>query len=131
MADHESISRLFSLAGRTVLVTGARRGIGWAIAGTCAAAGAHVVINDLDAQEFGPQDVRCNAVAPGFLRTELTRGMVANEEHNRWVQARVPLRRWGEPEDVSPAELHLLSAASAYVNGPVLTVDGGGVTTAL
>ncbi|NPA91682.1 MAG: 3-oxoacyl-ACP reductase FabG [Chloroflexi bacterium] len=78
------------------------------------------------ARELGPKGIRVNAVAPGFIRTEMTAGLPAQV-----VQAviqRTPLRMWGEPEDVAYAYLYLASDEARFVNGAVLSVDGGVVT---
>ncbi len=78
------------------------------------------------ARELGPKGVRVNAVAPGFIRTEMTAGLPA-----RVVQAvieRTPLRMWGEPEDIAYAYLYLASDEARFVNGAILNVDGGVIT---
>ena len=78
------------------------------------------------ARELGPKGIRVNAVAPGFVRTEMTAKLPA-----RVMQAvveRTPLRMWGEPEDIAYAYLYLASDEARFVNGAVLNVDGGVVT---
>jgi gluconate 5-dehydrogenase len=77
------------------------------------------------ATEYGPRGITCNAIAPGFLDTEFTRNLVNNAEFSKYVSARVPAGRWGKPGDVAPAILFLASPAGSYVNGQVITVDGG------
>lgn len=82
------------------------------------------------AQEFGARGINTNAVAPGYLQTEFTNTIVDDPDFTRWLSARVPLGRWGKPEDVAPAVLFLLSDAGRFVNGHILTIDGG-LTAAL
>ena len=77
------------------------------------------------ATELGPQGVRCNGIAPGFFRTEANAEMYSNPAVNHWVDLRVPLKRWGEPSEVGGAAVFLASPAASYVNGHILTVDGG------
>jgi len=72
------------------------------------------------AKELAPRGIRCNAVAPGFIQTDMTGGL--NEENNRMMQA-IPLGRVGRPEEVAEAAAYLICAD--YVTGEVLRVDGG------
>lgn len=82
------------------------------------------------AVELGPLGVRCNAVAPGYIRTELTRPLVDDPRFNGWVVDRTPMRRWGDPEEIAAVALFLASDAASYVNGVTLFVDGGMVVHA-
>jgi gluconate 5-dehydrogenase len=78
------------------------------------------------AMEWGPHGVRVNAIAPGFVLTELARNVWEdNEPMNRWREENTPLQRIGQPEDMVGAALFLASEAAAYVTGQVLYVDGG------
>ena len=70
------------------------------------------------ARELAPRGIRCNAIAPGFIRTNMTR----SQEENPMVNA-IPLGRMGEAEEVAQAAVYL--AAAGYVTGEVLRVDGG------
>jgi 3-oxoacyl-[acyl-carrier protein] reductase len=75
------------------------------------------------AKELGSRNVRCNAVAPGFIETEMTH--VLNEETKQgWINT-IPLKRGGTPEDVANACLFLASDMSSYVTGQTLSVCGG------
>jgi 2-deoxy-D-gluconate 3-dehydrogenase len=73
--------------------------------------------------ELAPRGVRVNAVAPGYVETEMTSDI--EDWKRREVSARIPLGRWGTPEDVAAAVRWLLSDEAAYVTGIVLPVDGG------
>lgn len=75
------------------------------------------------ARELGPKGIRVNAVAPGFIRTEMTANLP--EKVVEMVIQRTPLRTWGEPEDIAYAYLYLASDEARFVNGIVLNVDGG------
>ncbi len=78
------------------------------------------------ANEWAPHGVNVNAIAPGYFRTELTAGIWRDDpERNAQILARLPAGRWGEPEDLAGAIVFLASAASDYVHGVVLPVDGG------
>ncbi|MFD9427011.1 SDR family NAD(P)-dependent oxidoreductase, partial [Streptomyces sp. NPDC060054] len=80
------------------------------------------------AYEWGRHGIRVNAIAPGYMRTAMTADLVPDlaEEH-RLVDTHIPLGRIGEPSDLGGAVVYLASAASAYVTGHTLTVDGGWV----
>jgi gluconate 5-dehydrogenase len=77
------------------------------------------------AVELGPHGVTCNAIAPGYIATELNRALIDDTEFHRFVTARAPVGRWGRPEEVAAAAVFLASDEAGYVNGHVLTVDGG------
>jgi NAD(P)-dependent dehydrogenase (short-subunit alcohol dehydrogenase family) len=88
-----------------------------------ASKGAVIALTRSLAVEFGPQGIRCNAVAPGPTQTPALRALSPETLANRL--ARIPLGRLGEPEDVAEAVLFFASSASRYVTGQVLSVDGG------
>jgi len=75
------------------------------------------------AQELGSRNVRCNAIAPGFIETEMT-AKLPDDVRADWA-AKIPLRRGGKPEDVAKACLFFASDLSDYVTGQVLNVCGG------
>ncbi|HEV2445835.1 MAG TPA: 3-oxoacyl-ACP reductase FabG [Candidatus Sulfopaludibacter sp.] len=78
------------------------------------------------ARELGRHKIRVNAVAPGFINTEMIAGMP--EKIKDTMCARTPLGRLGQPEDIADAYLWLASTAASFVTGTVLSVDGGTVT---
>ncbi|HLT99143.1 MAG TPA: glucose 1-dehydrogenase [Burkholderiaceae bacterium] len=77
------------------------------------------------AAELGSGGVTVNAVAPGYVRTELTRALHEDSSFETWLQQRCPLQRWGAPEDIAPAIVFLASDEARFVTGHVLVVDGG------
>ncbi len=77
------------------------------------------------AYELGPTGTTANAIAPGFTATDFNMAWAKDGEIAEFVQSRVPARRWGRPEEIANVAVFLASDASSYVNGHVLTVDGG------
>ena len=77
------------------------------------------------ANEWSRYGIGVNAIAPGYMRTDNTLALQRDETRNRQILERIPAGRWGEPSDLSGAAVFLCSAASDYVNGHVLVVDGG------
>jgi gluconate 5-dehydrogenase len=77
------------------------------------------------AMEWGPHGVRVNAIAPGFIVTDLTRKMWTDEGMQAWMKANTPQRRLGQPQDLIGVALFLASSAAAFLTGQILYVDGG------
>ncbi|MCC6417806.1 MAG: SDR family oxidoreductase [Gemmataceae bacterium] len=77
------------------------------------------------AMEWGDRGVRVNAIAPGFVLTDLTRKLWSQPAIQEWGLTNTPLRRLGKPEDMVGAAIFLASEASAFMTGQVLFVDGG------
>jgi len=75
--------------------------------------------------EFGAQGITTNAIAPGYFATETNELMVGQPAVKEFVLRRIPLRRWGRPGEIAGAAVFLASDAASYVNGHILTVDGG------
>jgi 2-deoxy-D-gluconate 3-dehydrogenase len=77
------------------------------------------------ANEWAGRGVNVNAIAPGYMATEMNAALVADPGRNAEITARIPAHRWGTPNDMKGPLLFLASSASDYVNGIVLPVDGG------
>jgi gluconate 5-dehydrogenase len=70
-------------------------------------------------------NIQANAIGPGYFRTDLNEPLWTNPEFDGWLRRRVPAARWGEPDELGGTVVFLASAASDYVNGQILYVDGG------
>jgi 2-deoxy-D-gluconate 3-dehydrogenase len=82
-------------------------------------------LTKLLANEWAARGVQVNAIAPGYIATNNTAALQADEVRNRAILERIPAARWGDPADLGGAAIFLASAASNYVNGHILAVDGG------
>jgi len=74
---------------------------------------------------WAEEGIRVNAVAPGYIETELTEALHTHDGHRARIEARTPMRRWGRPEDVTGAVVFLCSSQAAFVTGAVIAADGG------
>jgi 2-deoxy-D-gluconate 3-dehydrogenase len=77
------------------------------------------------ANELASKNVHVNAIAPGYIATDNTVPLRADPQRNQAILERIPAGRWGEPADLAGAVVFLASAASDYVHGAILPVDGG------
>jgi len=77
------------------------------------------------ANEWTSKGITVNAVAPGYIETEMNMALLADKERLASISARIPAGRWGSPEDFKGSVVFLASKASSYVSGHVLVVDGG------
>ncbi len=77
------------------------------------------------ANELAPRGITVNAIAPGYMVTDNTEALRNDTERNAQISARIPMGRWGTPEDLATALLFFAAPASGYVTGTVLPVDGG------
>lgn len=77
------------------------------------------------ANEWGSKGVTVNAIAPGYISTDNTAALRADEDRNTAILARIPIARWGKPEDIASVAAFLASPAASYINGEILAVDGG------
>jgi 2-deoxy-D-gluconate 3-dehydrogenase len=77
------------------------------------------------ANEWGSKGVNVNGISPGYISTDNTEALRNDADRSSSILARIPLGRWGNPEDLAAAAVFLASPAAAYINGELLTVDGG------
>lgn len=77
------------------------------------------------ANEWAKLGINVNAIAPGYVATNNTAALQADETRNRQILERIPAGRWGDPDDIAGAAVFLSAPASDYVNGHILVVDGG------
>jgi len=77
------------------------------------------------AVEWGPKNIRVNAIAPGLVRTDFAKALIDDPKRLEQAEQRTPVRRIGEPDDIAGVAVFLASNASAYVTGQTLVADGG------
>jgi 2-deoxy-D-gluconate 3-dehydrogenase len=82
-------------------------------------------LTKLLANEWAAKGLNVNAIAPGYIATNNTAALQADETRNKSIMDRIPAGRWGNPDDMGGAAVFLASSASDYVNGHILAVDGG------
>ena len=75
--------------------------------------------------QWAGKGINVNAICPGYIDTDMNVALMADEERQKAILARIPAGRWGKPDDFKGAVLYLAAPASSYVTGEVLTVDGG------
>ena len=131
-----SVFRLSKLAGKQMIERGSGGKIvniasllsfqgGITVPAYAASKGGVAQLTKALANEWAKHGINVNAIAPGYMRTNNTAALQADETRNRQILERIPAARWGEPEDLAGAAVFLSSSASDYVNGHVLVVDGG------
>jgi len=130
-----SIFRLCQSAGQRMLAQGRGKIVNIAsllsfqggvfVPGYAAAKGGVAQLTKALANEWASKGVNVNAIAPGYMATDNTSALRADAQRSRQILERIPAGRWGTPQDVAGAAVFLASAASDYVNGHVLVVDGG------
>ncbi|WP_129714379.1 2-dehydro-3-deoxy-D-gluconate 5-dehydrogenase KduD [Pedobacter sp. SYP-B3415] len=95
------------------------------VPGYAASKGAIAQLTKAFANEWASKGVNVNAIAPGYISTDNTSALRADENRSRSILERIPAGRWGTPEDFTGPTVFLCSKAADYVHGTVLTVDGG------
>ena len=130
-----AVFRLSQLAGRQMLAQGGGKIVniasllsfqgGITVPAYAASKGGVAQLTKALANEWAGKGINVNAIAPGYMRTDNTKALQADETRNRQILERIPAARWGEPTDLAGAAIFLASSASDYVNGHVLVVDGG------
>jgi 2-dehydro-3-deoxy-D-gluconate 5-dehydrogenase len=130
-----SVFRMAQLAGRHMIERGGGKILniasllsfqgGITVPAYAASKGGVAQLTKALANEWAAKNINVNAIAPGYMRTDNTKALQTDETRNRQILERVPAGRWGEPADLAGAAVFLCSAASNYINGHVLLVDGG------
>jgi len=77
------------------------------------------------AAEWAEAGIQANAIGPGYMITDMNQALIDNPTFDAWVKGRTPARRWGKPDELIGTAVFLASAASNYVNGQIIYVDGG------
>ncbi len=98
---------------------------GVSVPGYAASKGGIAQLTMAFANEWASKGVNVNAIAPGYVRTNNTQALQDDKERHDAILARIPANRWGEPEDFAGPAVFLASRASDYMNGSIVTVDGG------
>jgi 2-deoxy-D-gluconate 3-dehydrogenase len=98
---------------------------GITVPGYAASKGAVGQLTKALSNEWAGKGIQVNAIAPGYMATDNTAALRADAGRNKEILSRIPAGRWGEPSDLEGAVVFLSSAASDYLSGHVLTVDGG------
>ena len=86
-----------------------------------------IMLTQVCAKEWGVDGIRVNCIAPGLIKTEFSRALWDNEERLKGSMAQSPLRRIGDPDEMSGAVVYFASAASSFTTGQTLILDGGGL----
>jgi 2-deoxy-D-gluconate 3-dehydrogenase len=130
-----AVFRLSQLAGRQMIAQGGGKIIniasllsfqgGITVPAYAASKGGVMQLTKALANEWAGKGINVNAIAPGYMRTDNTKALQADETRNRQILERIPAARWGEPSDLAGAAVFLASPASDYLHGHVLVVDGG------
>lgn len=115
--------------GRIINITSiASGGVGVGFAGAshyCASKGGVVGLTEALADELAPLGILVNTIGPGFIETEMTQDMLGDPKVAGGLLARVPLKRFGKPEEIAAAVVYLASDEASYTTGATLYIDGG------
>ncbi len=95
------------------------------ISAYCAAKGGVIALTKEMAVEYAPKRINVNCIAPGVIKTAMTKDMLSDSAEKQLLETSTPYPRLGEPEDITYAVVYLASKESDFVNGEVLVVDGG------
>jgi 2-dehydro-3-deoxy-D-gluconate 5-dehydrogenase len=130
-----SVFRLCQCAARPMLKQGSGKIVniasllsfqgGITVPAYAAAKGGVAQLTKALANEWTARAVQVNAIAPGYMATDLTEALQSDATRSRQILERIPAGRWGSPHDVAGAAVFLASSASDYISGHILVVDGG------
>lgn len=130
-----SVFQLCQLAGRVMLKQGKGKIInlasmlsyfgGFTVPAYAASKGGVAQLTKALSNEWSSKGINVNAIAPGYMNTEMNEKLIQDPGRNSEISARIPMHRWGEPEDMIGTVIFLASDASDYVTGITIPVDGG------
>lgn len=130
-----AVFHMCQLAGREMLKNGKGKIInvasmlsffgGYTVPAYAASKGGVAQLTKALSNEWAAKNINVNAIAPGYMATEMNTAIINDEQRNASITARIPAKRWGTPDDVKGVVLFLASEASNYINGAVIPVDGG------
>lgn len=98
---------------------------GFTVPAYAASKGAVAQLTKAFANEWASKGININALAPGYMSTDMNTALINDQNRNTEITARIPARRWGTPEDMKGPVCFLSSSASDYLNGAIIPVDGG------
>lgn len=130
-----AVFRLCQLAGRKMLEQGGGKIInlasmlsyfgGYTVPAYAASKGGVAQLTKALSNEWAGRGVQVNAIAPGYMTTDMNEALIRDEGRSREILGRIPAGRWGTPEDMKGIAVFLASGASDYISGAVIPVDGG------
>ncbi|MDR1469179.1 MAG: SDR family oxidoreductase [Spirochaetaceae bacterium] len=133
--NQTAVFHLCQLAGKKMIAQGHGKIInissmlawfgGYTVPAYAASKGAVSQLTKALANEWASKGINVNAIAPGYMATEMNSALVADAGRNAEISARIPAHRWGTQDDMKGPVIFLASAASDYLNGAVIPVDGG------
>jgi NAD(P)-dependent dehydrogenase (short-subunit alcohol dehydrogenase family) len=101
-------------------------GVGFVgIANYCASKGGVVGMTEALADELAPMGITVNAIGPGVIETDMTKGIIEDPKQSEGMKARIPMKRFGKPEEIAAAVVYLASDEASYTTGATLYIDGG------
>lgn len=130
-----AVFQLCQLAGRIMLVNGGGKIInlasmlsffgGFTVPAYAASKGGVAQMTKALANEWSDRNVHVNAIAPGYMDTEMNVNLINDKKRNEEILGRIPIGRWGKPGDMKGLVVFLASPASDYINGAIIPIDGG------
>ena len=130
-----AVFTMCQLAGRHMIKAGSGKIInlasmlsffgGFTVPAYAAAKGGVAQLTKALSNEWAAKGINVNAIAPGYMATEMNTKLIEDEKRNAEILSRIPAGRWGTPDDLKGISVFLASAASDYLNGAIIPVDGG------
>jgi len=133
--DLRAVFKMCQLAGREMIANGGGKIInlasmlsffgGFTVPAYAAAKGGVAQLTKALSNEWASKGISVNAIAPGYMATEMNTKLIEDEKRNADILARIPVGRWGNADDVKGITVFLASKASDYLSGAIIPVDGG------